>query len=107
MVSGICLTEEDKNKLEIVQVSPENGGQTTYGVLMREGKHIDAALKGLLPLDGGVGGLNILLGSGDSKVNLGDRSYFPRESHQLAMCHVENARLQFLTTRIETAEAAL
>ena len=52
VVSGICLTEEDESQLEIVEVPPEFGGQTTYGVLMRERKHIDTGLKGLLPLLG-------------------------------------------------------
>ena len=52
VVSGICLTEEDQGKLEIVEVPREYGGQTTYGVLLRERKHVDVALKGLLPLLG-------------------------------------------------------
>jgi DNA-binding transcriptional LysR family regulator len=50
VVSGICLTEEDQAKLAIVQVPPEYGGQTTYGVLIHQRKHIDAPLKGLLSL---------------------------------------------------------
>jgi DNA-binding transcriptional LysR family regulator len=50
VISGVCLTEEDHTKLEIVQVPAEYEGQTTYGVLIRERKHIDAALKGLLSL---------------------------------------------------------
>ena len=50
VVSGLCVTEEDHTKLEIVEVPPEYGGQTTYGVLIRERKHIDPALNGLLSL---------------------------------------------------------
>jgi DNA-binding transcriptional LysR family regulator len=50
VVSGVCLTEQDHDKMEIVQVPPEYGGQTTYGVLIRERKHVDPALKGLLSL---------------------------------------------------------
>ena len=50
VVSGLCVTEEDHTKLEIVEIPPEYGGQTTYGVLTRERKYIDPALKGLLSL---------------------------------------------------------
>lgn len=52
VISGICLTEEDYDRLEVVEVPREYEGQTTYGVLLREGKYIDSALKGLLPLLG-------------------------------------------------------
>jgi len=50
VLSGICLTEEDHAKLEVIQIPAEYEGQTTYGVLTREGKYIDVALKGLLSL---------------------------------------------------------
>lgn len=52
LVSGICLTEADRISLEILEIPPAFGGQTTYGVLMRERKYMDAALRGLLPLVG-------------------------------------------------------
>jgi DNA-binding transcriptional LysR family regulator len=50
VVSGICLTEDDQSKMAIVKLPSEYGGQTTYGVLIRQHKHINAALKGLLSL---------------------------------------------------------
>ncbi|MSQ14959.1 MAG: LysR family transcriptional regulator [Dehalococcoidia bacterium] len=50
VVSGICLTEDDQTRLEIVKIPPDYGGQTTYGVLIRERKYVDAALKGVLTL---------------------------------------------------------
>ncbi|MSQ24015.1 MAG: hypothetical protein EXR58_05630 [Chloroflexi bacterium] len=50
VVSGICLTGADSERLVMIPVPPELGGLTTYGVVLREGKHISRALSALLPL---------------------------------------------------------
>lgn len=52
VASGVCLTDEDSARLVAIQIPPELGGATTYGVVMREDKYISRALAALLPLLG-------------------------------------------------------
>ena len=39
VVSGICLTDADKGKLEAMEIPEEFSATTTYGILMRRHKH--------------------------------------------------------------------
>ena len=55
VVSGLCASEEDGARLEIVPNPAELGGDSTYGVVMRNNKHRSALLDDLLRLLG-VGG---------------------------------------------------
>jgi DNA-binding transcriptional LysR family regulator len=52
VVSGICLGDEDRRDLDLLQIPPEFDGATTYGVVLHRRKHLAAPLKGLLPLLG-------------------------------------------------------
>ncbi len=52
VVAGICLTEDDSERLVSIPVPSGLGGMTTYGVVLREGKHITRALGALLPMVG-------------------------------------------------------
>jgi DNA-binding transcriptional LysR family regulator len=47
-ISGFCVTSEDRARLEVLKIPTEFGGDTTYGVLLRRGKHRTALLKSLL-----------------------------------------------------------
>ena len=55
VISGLCVTEEDRTRLEIVPVPAELGGDSTYGVIMRNGKHRSRLLTDLLRLLGAGG----------------------------------------------------
>lgn len=44
-VSGICLTAEDREKLEIVEIPEAYHSGTTYGVVMRKDKHVSNAVR--------------------------------------------------------------
>jgi len=48
VVSGFCVTAEDRARLEVLTIPAEFGGDTTYGVLLRRGKHRTPLLKSLL-----------------------------------------------------------
>jgi DNA-binding transcriptional LysR family regulator len=50
VISGISLPEDDGSKLIALEIPREFEGDTTYGVVMREGKHVSRALAGLLTL---------------------------------------------------------
>lgn len=52
VVSGLCLTNEDRVRLETIEVSKEIGGQTTYGVILRNDKNKSRPLVSLLRLLG-------------------------------------------------------
>ena len=52
MVSGICLTEDDRARVEAIEIPGEYEGSTTYGVVLRQDKYRSPALAGLLPLLG-------------------------------------------------------
>jgi DNA-binding transcriptional LysR family regulator len=49
-VSGMCLSREDESIFHIVEIPEELEGDTTYGVILREDKHISPSLRGLLTL---------------------------------------------------------
>jgi DNA-binding transcriptional LysR family regulator len=55
LISGLCVSEADSARLEAVPIPAELGGDTTYGVIMRKGKHRSRLLADLLRLLG-VGG---------------------------------------------------
>ncbi len=48
--SGICLTEEDRDRLTAIEIPKEYGGTTTYGVIMRRDKYVSPALREFLSL---------------------------------------------------------
>ena len=52
VVSGICLTEQDHDALDTIEVPGNVYGGTTYGVVIRHDKHLIAPLEGLLALLG-------------------------------------------------------
>lgn len=52
VVSGLCLTKEDRTHLETIEVPEEIGGETTYGVILRHGKNVSRPLASLLQLLG-------------------------------------------------------
>ena len=49
-VSGMCLSHEDESIFHIIEIPEELEGETTYGVILREDKHISPSLRGLLTL---------------------------------------------------------
>ncbi len=49
-ISGLCVTEADHARLEIVPIPKELGGDSTYGVIMRNDKHRTRLLVDLLRL---------------------------------------------------------
>lgn len=55
VIPGLCVTEADRAHLEIVPIPAELGGDTTYGVVMRNGKHRSRLLVDLLRLLGAGG----------------------------------------------------
>jgi DNA-binding transcriptional LysR family regulator len=50
VVSGICLTESDKNNLVAIPIPAQYEAATTYGVILRRKKYRPAALRGLLSI---------------------------------------------------------
>ncbi len=52
VISGLCLSEEDSANLEMVPIPNELGGESTYGVLLRNDKHCSRLLVDLLRLLG-------------------------------------------------------
>jgi DNA-binding transcriptional LysR family regulator len=48
VVAGFAVTQEDHARMEAVEVPVEFGGATTYGVVLRRGKHRSVLLKSLL-----------------------------------------------------------
>ena len=52
VLSGICLTEGDRGKLEAIEIPKEFGGTTTYGVVLRRDKYISVSLSRFLSLLG-------------------------------------------------------
>jgi DNA-binding transcriptional LysR family regulator len=51
-VSGLCLTEADHARVEVIPIPSEYGGDSTYGVIMRNGKHRSRLMADLLRLLG-------------------------------------------------------
>ncbi len=50
VVSGMCLSREDKAIFHIIEVPEDFEGETTYGVLLHRDKYISSALRTLLTL---------------------------------------------------------
>jgi DNA-binding transcriptional LysR family regulator len=48
VVSELCVSEEDRARLEIVPFPAELSAETTYGVVLRHNKHRSAPLRSLL-----------------------------------------------------------
>lgn len=48
VISGFCVTSEDRARLEVLPIPSEFGGDTTYGVVIRRDKHRTTLLKSLL-----------------------------------------------------------
>jgi molybdate transport repressor ModE-like protein len=49
-VSGMCLSREDESIFHIIEIPEALEGETTYGVILREDKHISPSLRGLLTI---------------------------------------------------------
>ena len=49
-VSGMCLSGEDESIFHIIEIPEALDGETTYGVILREDKHISSSLQGLLTI---------------------------------------------------------
>jgi len=47
VISGFAVTADDSERLDVVQVPAEFGGATTYGIVLRRGKHRSSLLKSL------------------------------------------------------------
>ncbi len=52
VASGICLTEEDKERLEAIEIPKQYGGTITYGIVLRRDKYFATPLKGFMSLMG-------------------------------------------------------
>ena len=52
VISGFSVTQEDRTRLEVIAIPEEMGGTSTYGVVMRRGKHRTALLKSLIAILG-------------------------------------------------------
>ena len=52
ILSGLCVTEEDKRELHAIKIPADLWAGTTYGVLHRQDKHVTPPLGGLLKLLG-------------------------------------------------------
>ena len=52
VVPGLCIGDQDRGPIEAIQIPPEFGGATTYGVVLRRDKHLTAPLRALLALLG-------------------------------------------------------
>jgi len=46
----MCLDREDESTFHIIEIPEELEGETTYGVILREDKHISPSFRGLLTL---------------------------------------------------------
>ena len=55
VVPGLCVSDEDHARLEAVPIPAELRVDTTYGVVMRKGKHLSRLLTDLLRLLGAKG----------------------------------------------------
>jgi DNA-binding transcriptional LysR family regulator len=52
VISGLCVTEEDRARLEAIEVSAEVGGESTYGAVIRRDKRRSNLLAELIGLLG-------------------------------------------------------
>lgn len=49
-VSGMCLSREDESIFHIIEIPEALEGETTYGVILREDKHVSSSLRGFLTI---------------------------------------------------------
>ncbi len=49
-VSGMCLSREDESIFHIIEIPETLEAETTYGIILREDKHISSSLRGLLTI---------------------------------------------------------
>ena len=49
-VSGMCLSREDESIFHIIEIPEVLEGETTYGVILREDKHVSSSLRGFLTI---------------------------------------------------------
>lgn len=52
VISGFSVTAADRTRLEVIQIPEEVGGVSTYGVVLRRGKHRNPLLKSLIAILG-------------------------------------------------------
>ena len=52
VISGFSVTQDDRARMEVVEIPKEMGGATTYGVVIRRDKHRTALLKSLIGILG-------------------------------------------------------
>ena len=52
IVTGLCLTEDDRSSIVALQIPDELWQGTTFGVIHRADKHLSSPLAGLLALMG-------------------------------------------------------
>ena len=50
IIAGMCLDREDESIFHIIEIPEDLEGETTYGVILREDKHISPSLRRLLDL---------------------------------------------------------
>lgn len=50
VISGFSVTAADRTRLEVIQIPEEVGGVSTYGVVLRRGKHRNPLLKSLIAI---------------------------------------------------------
>ncbi len=50
VVSGLCLTDGDRSKFEMIEIPPDIGVDTTYGMILRKDKHQTGPLNSLISL---------------------------------------------------------
>jgi DNA-binding transcriptional LysR family regulator len=50
VISGLAVAPEDNARLEVIQIPDEVGGASTYGVVVRRGKHRSSLLKSLIAI---------------------------------------------------------
>ena len=48
VISGVCITDEDANSLEMVEVPERYGGTSTYGYVLRREKHLTTSARSFL-----------------------------------------------------------
>jgi LysR family transcriptional regulator, cyn operon transcriptional activator len=54
VISGFSVTQEDRARLEVIEIPEEMGGTNRYGVVVRRDKHRTALLKALIALLAGA-----------------------------------------------------
>ena len=49
-ISGLCLTDDDRTQFETLEIPPDIGAESTYGIILRKDKHQSAPLETLMRL---------------------------------------------------------